>query len=88
MGFVDSSASESHTASANISDGCPQAAPSLREARGVGEVNVRHTFCRAGAFMVKVKVTDRAGNATEVADRILVVDRGAGAGTASATSSP
>lgn len=85
VGFVDSSTSESHTATASINDGCPATAPSLRETRGVGEVNLRHTFCRTGAFVIKVKVTDRAGNATEVADLLFVADRGAAAGSANAS---
>lgn len=66
VSFVDSAPAESHVASASIDDGCPRAASSLREQRGVGDVSLRHTFCRAGAFTVKVKVTDRAGNATQV----------------------
>lgn len=85
VGFVDSSASESHAATASINDGCPATPPSLRETRGVGEVNLRHTFCRIGAFVIKVKVTDRAGNATEIADQFFVVDRGATAGSANAS---
>ncbi len=51
---------------------CPQAAPSLRERRGAGDVSLRHTFCKAGAFTVRVKVTDRAGNATQVQRRVTV----------------
>jgi hypothetical protein len=65
--FVDSSVHESHTATAGVNDGCPQNAPSLREVRGTGEVNLRHTFCRAGAVTVRIKVRDRAGNESEVA---------------------
>jgi len=45
----------------------------VREARGNGEVIVRHTFCQEGSFTVKVKVTDRAGNATEVHRQLSVV---------------
>lgn len=65
--FVDSSIYESHTATASVNDGCPQNAPSLREVRGAGEVNLRHTFCRAGSVTVRIKVRDRAGNESEVA---------------------
>lgn len=72
VGFVDSDVSESHRASASIDDGCPPPAPSLRERRGVGDVSLRHTFCRAGTFTLKVKVTDRAGNATQVQRRLSV----------------
>ena len=70
--FVDSAVAESHAASASVNDGCPQAAPSLRERRGAGDVSLRHTFCKAGAFTVKIKVTDRAGNATQVQRRVSV----------------
>lgn len=72
VNFVDSAPAESHLASASVDDGCPQAAPSLRERRGMGDVSLRHTFCRPGDFTVKVKVTDRAGNATQV-QRVLSV---------------
>ena len=72
--FTDTGASETHTASASIDDGCPSEAPVVREVRGNGEVNVRHTFCQVGSFTVKVKVTDRAGNATEVHRTLSVMD--------------
>jgi uncharacterized membrane protein len=72
VNFVDSTPAESHLAAASVNDGCPQAAPSLRERRGLGDVSLRHTFCRAGTFTVQVKVTDRAGNATQV-QRLLSV---------------
>jgi hypothetical protein len=74
VNFVDSAVAESHLASASVNDACPQAAPSLRERRGLGDVSLRHTFCQAGAFTVKVKVTDRAGNATQVQRRLFVTD--------------
>src|SRR5205814_2215330 len=51
--FVDSDAAESHSASVSIDDNCPQAAPSLRERRGVADVSLRHTFCRPGLFTIK-----------------------------------
>ncbi|MDB5792993.1 MAG: hypothetical protein JWQ80_3017 [Massilia sp.] len=72
VNFADSAPAESHLAWASVNDGCPQAAPSLRERRGLGDVSLRHTFCRPGAFTVLVKVTDRAGNATQV-QRLLSV---------------
>lgn len=65
--FVDSSIDESHTATASVNDGCPQSAPSVREVRGAGEVNLRHTFCHAGPVTIRIRVRDRAGNASEVA---------------------
>jgi hypothetical protein len=77
VSFVDSAAAESHVASASVDDGCPQPAPSLREQRGLGDVSLRHTFCRPGFATVKVKVTDRAGNATQVQRRLFVMDRSA-----------
>jgi hypothetical protein len=74
VNFVDSAPAERHVASASVSDGCPQAAPSLRERRGVGDVRLRHTFCRPGRFTIMVKVTDRAGNATQVQRELSVTD--------------
>jgi uncharacterized membrane protein len=75
VSFVDSAVAESHVASASVDDGCPQPMPSLRERRGLGDVSLRHTFCRPGFATVKVKVTDRAGNATQVQRRLFVLDR-------------
>ncbi|MCC2954732.1 hypothetical protein LK542_03770 [Massilia sp. IC2-477] len=72
--FVDSAVAESHLASASVSDGCPQPVPSLRERRGQGDVSVRHTFCRPGYASLKIRVTDRAGNATQVERLLLVAD--------------
>jgi uncharacterized membrane protein len=74
VNFVDGDAAESHVASAIVDDGCAPAAPSLRERRGLGDISLRHTFCRPGAFTLKVKVTDRAANATQVQRRLLVTD--------------
>lgn len=73
VAFTDTGASESHTASASVGDSCPSNAPVVREARGNGEVIVRHTFCREGSFTVKIRVRDRAGNATEVHRQLSVV---------------
>ena len=72
VNFVDSTTAESHRASASVDDGCPQAAPSLRERRGVGDVSLRHTFCRPGTFTVQVRVADRAGHATQVQRQLAV----------------
>jgi hypothetical protein len=74
VAFIDTNPSETHAASASVDDSCAQDAPVLREVRGNGEVAVRHMFCRSGSFTVKVKVTDRAGNATEVHRLVSVVD--------------
>jgi hypothetical protein len=72
VAFTDTGPSETHTATASVDDGCPSDPPVVREARGNGVVDVCHTLCRAGDVMVKVKITDRAGNATEV-HRVLTV---------------
>lgn len=74
VAFIDANPSDTHAASASIDDGCAQDVPALREVRGNGEVAVRHMFCRSGSFTIKVKVTDRAGNATEVHRPVSVVD--------------
>jgi len=72
VAFTDTGMAESHTASASIDDGCPSEAPVVREARGSGEVIVRHTFCREGSVTVKVRIRDRAGNATEMHGTVAV----------------
>lgn len=72
--FTDTGLSETHKAMASVDDGCPLDAPVVREARGNGEIDVCHTFCRAGSITIKVKVTDRAGNATEVHRELTVVE--------------
>lgn len=79
VAFTDSGASESHTASASVDDSCPSDAPVVREARGSGEIIVRHTFCQEGNFTVKVKVKDRAGNVTEVHRMLQVINASASA---------
>lgn len=72
--FVDDAARETHRATARVTDGCPQGAPTVREARGAGEVNLRHTFCRAGSFTIEFRLRDSAGNATAVSTEILVTE--------------
>jgi hypothetical protein len=66
LAFVDDVIGETHVASARVTDGCPHAAPSVREIRGAGDVSLRHTFCRAGSFALTITLTDSAGNATRV----------------------
>lgn len=73
-GFVDSAARETHVATARITDGCLQTAPTVREARGAGEVNLRHTFCRSGTFTIRVTLKDSAGHATDVSAEIFVTN--------------
>lgn len=82
VSFADSTPAESHLASASVNDGCPQPAPSLRERHGLGDVSLCHTFCRPGTFTVLVKVTDRAGNATQVQRVLSVADPSIAAPTA------
>lgn len=72
--FVDDTARETHLATARVTDGCPQGAPTVREARGAGEVNLRHTFCRAGSFIIEFSLRDSAGNATAVSTQIRVTE--------------
>lgn len=72
--FVDSNPRETHLASADVNDFCPQLVPSLREARGAGDVSLRHTFCRAGVFNVNITIADLAGNATRTMRQVYVSD--------------
>lgn len=74
VAFADTGPSETHSAVASVDDGCPADAPVVREMRGNGVVDVCHTFCRPGSFTVGVKVTDRAGNATDVRRQVSVAD--------------
>lgn len=74
VNFVDSAVAESHVATASLDDGCPQPVPSLRERRGIGDVSLRHLFCRPGYVTLKVTVRDRSGNATKVERTLLVTD--------------
>jgi probable HAF family extracellular repeat protein len=82
VAFTDTGPSETHTATASVDDGCPTDAPVVREARGNGEIDICHTFCRAGGVTIKVKVTDRAGNTTEVHRELTVADAATAAATA------
>lgn len=79
VAFTDTAPSETHTSSASVNDGCAQEPATVREVRGNGVANVYHTFCRTGSFVLKIKVTDRAGNATEAWRAIDVWDPAAAA---------
>lgn len=72
VGFVDHKDAQPHTASATWSDGCASPAPTVSEARGVGEVRLQHQFCAAGYYTVKTQVTDSAGLSTELQQDIVV----------------
>lgn len=74
VSFVDSDPRETHVASADVNDFCPRAAPSLREVRGIGDVSLRHTFCRGGLFNVTITIADLVGNATTTMRQIFVSD--------------
>jgi uncharacterized membrane protein len=72
--FVGSSTAATHVAAATVDDGCAQTPASLREVRGQGDVSVRHAFCKAGAFNLKIKVSDVVGNTAEVQRLQFVAD--------------
>lgn len=74
VGFVDSSSTETHAATASVNDGCAASAPSLREVRGTGEVSLRHTFCQSGHYLIQVKLRDSTGHVSEVVREITVLD--------------
>jgi hypothetical protein len=92
LGFVDHNTAQTHTASVNWSDQCASPAPVVSEARGVGEVRLRHRFCAAGFQTVKARVTDSGGQSTEVQRDILVDAPGqaslSGKGTLAAGGAP
>lgn len=72
LSFVDNAPGQSHSASAAWSSGCPGPHPLVREARGVGEVRMRHRFCAAGFTDLTVRVSDSGGRATEVRRQVFV----------------
>ena len=72
MGFADAARGGSHTATVSWDDNCPSPPPRVSEANGVGQVNLRHRFCAAGFFSVKVKVRDANGLMTEMWRDIVV----------------
>lgn len=76
-GFVGILARATHAASASVDDGCPQAAPTLREVRGTGDVSIRHTFCRPGVFRITVKVSESGGESAQVERQLFVSAPGA-----------
>jgi hypothetical protein len=51
VGFVDDSASQTHTASATWTDACPAPAPTVSEMHGVGQVQL-HVDAATGVELV------------------------------------
>jgi probable HAF family extracellular repeat protein len=72
LGFVDNSATQTHTAVVDWSDGCASPAPVVTESGGVGQVAFQHRFCRAGTPVVTVRVTDSGGRTTEARKDVIV----------------
>jgi probable HAF family extracellular repeat protein len=68
LGFVDNSPTQTHTVAISWDDGCGESSPPplLQEAGGVGEVRFRHRFCRAGTAGAWIRVSDSAGQTTEL----------------------
>ncbi len=73
LNFSDSNTSQTHTASAVWTDGCPSSSSSVSEAGGTGQLRLQHSFCAAGYYTVKVVVTDSGGRSTETWRNYLVV---------------
>jgi hypothetical protein len=72
VGFIDSSRTETHKASAVWTDGCASPAPTVTEGGGVGQVRLQHRFCALGYHNVNVTVTDSGGRATELRQQFVV----------------
>lgn len=72
LGFVDNSATQTHTAVVDWNDGCPSPAPEVSESRGTGQVAFRHRFCTPGYFFLTIRVTDSGGRTTETRRDVFV----------------
>lgn len=72
IGFVDNNGAETHTASVTWTDGCTSPAPTVDEARGVGQVRLHHRFCSAGYHAVRARVADSGGRSTQLQRDIVV----------------
>ena len=79
VGFVDGPGLETHTASVTSTDGCPLAAPRVSALGGVGQVRLQHRFCIEGVHLMRVRVTDSSGRATDVQRYFMVFSPGLGA---------
>jgi hypothetical protein len=94
IGFIDSSARQTHSVSADWTDSCPSPHPQVVEANGSGQASLQHRFCAPGFQNVTVRVTDSGGRSTETQKQVLVNEpgvaalsgRGTLAGAANATS--
>ena len=76
VGFVDGLGLETHTASVTSTDGCPVAAPKVSALGGVGQVRLQHRFCTEGVHLLRVRVTDSGGRATDVQRFFMVFSPG------------
>jgi len=72
LGFVDNSATQTHTAVVDWNDGCPSPAPVVSEAGGTGQVAFHHRFCKEGYYFLTVRVTDSGGRTTETRRDVFV----------------
>jgi uncharacterized membrane protein len=72
LGFVDNSATQTHTGVVDWNDGCPSPAPVVSEAGGTGQVAFHHRFCKAGYYFLTVRVTDSGGRTTETRRDVFV----------------
>lgn len=79
VGFVDGLGLDTHTASVTTTDGCPVAAPKVSAVGGVGQVRLQHRFCIEGVHLLRVRVTDSSGRATDVQRYFMVFSPGLGA---------
>lgn len=79
VGFVDGLGLDTHTASVTSTDGCPVAAPKVSAVGGVGQVRLQHRFCIEGVHLLRVRVTDSSGRATDVQRYFMVFSPGLGA---------
>ena len=72
LGFVDNSATQTHTAVVDWNDGCPSPAPVVSESGGTGQVAFQHRFCTAGYYVLTIRVTDSGGRTTETRKDVVV----------------
>ncbi len=76
LSFVDNSATQTHKARVEWSDGCASSHPAVRESRGVGTADFQHRFCAAGFHTVTAKITDSGGRFTVVRRQVYVNETG------------
>ncbi|KFI06613.1 hypothetical protein JN27_13035 [Massilia sp. BSC265] len=77
LSFRDRNVGDTHTATVDWGDGSgPQAVP-VREYRGKGEVRASHTYKASGDYNIIVRVRDSTGRATQLFERITVLELGA-----------